>query len=213
MGPLDILDHSSPNYAFGSKLCIDATRKLKEELSSDFPILEASMNNLDIHAIQKSFDWIENVHIAFSNKKFHILFVSVRKDNGFSIGDIENDLFRTGMLEGVKLLVCFDHELIISDIPSSVWILTNNIDSKRDCTIFRQKGLNSCILIDATKKISPSDNFERDWPNIIISDNETIEKVDSLWESLNLGPFVKSPSLYYTPLVPVKGAVLKKKSN
>jgi len=213
MGPLDILDHSSPNYAFGSKLCIDATRKFKEELSTDFPVQNSLLNELDTFAIKKAFDWIENVHLAFSNKKYHILFISVRKEDGFSVLDIEKKLFFTGTLEGVKLLVCFDHEMIISDIPSSVWILTNNIDSKRDCTIFRQKGRNSCIIIDATKKISPTDNFERDWPNIIVSHDDTIEKIDSLWESLNLGPVVKSPSIYYKPLVPVKGAVLKRKSN
>jgi 4-hydroxy-3-polyprenylbenzoate decarboxylase len=31
MGPIDVLDHSSRGFTFGSKMGIDATRKWKEE--------------------------------------------------------------------------------------------------------------------------------------------------------------------------------------
>jgi len=37
-GPVDVLDHASPYQAFGSKMCIDATRKWKEEgYNRDWP--------------------------------------------------------------------------------------------------------------------------------------------------------------------------------
>jgi 4-hydroxy-3-polyprenylbenzoate decarboxylase len=38
MGPIDVLDHSSRGFTFGSKMGIDATRKWKEEgFTRDWP--------------------------------------------------------------------------------------------------------------------------------------------------------------------------------
>ena len=34
-GPMDVLDHSSSKFAYGSKMGIDATIKLEEELNGD----------------------------------------------------------------------------------------------------------------------------------------------------------------------------------
>jgi hypothetical protein len=45
---------------------------------------------------------------------------------------------------------------------------------------------------------------------VVISDDETIKKVDSIWDKLNLGPLISSPSDYYKVLVPFQGATFKK---
>ena len=38
MGPIDVLDHSSRGFTYGSKMGIDATRKWKEEgFTRDWP--------------------------------------------------------------------------------------------------------------------------------------------------------------------------------
>jgi len=210
MGPLDILDHSSSKYAFGSKLCIDATRKFEEELT----LCHNNKNEskfLDLKAIKQEFKFIENVHISFSNNQYHILFISIKKEGKISVKEMAEVLYEQKLIENVKLLVCFDSEVIITDIPSSVWILTNNIDPKRDCSFFENDGRSTCMVVDATRKTSEGDNFERDWPNIIISDEDTIKKIDLLWGKLNIGPLIESPSTYYKPLVPVNGSVLKLK--
>jgi len=209
MGPLDILDHSSSKYAFGSKFCIDATRKFKEELTPAHQI-KTKNQQIDLPTIQQKFEIIENIQLAYSGESFHIVFISIKKSNKYELKQIAKNLYESGLLIGVKVMVFFDSEVIVSDIPSSVWILTNNIDPKRDCYFFETEGQNSTIAIDATKKIKDNDKFERDWPNIIISDQKTIDKIDSIWDSLGLGEFVKSPSIYYAPLVNNEGAVLKK---
>jgi len=41
------------------------------------------------------------------------------------------------------------------------------------------------------------DNFQRDWPNIIVADDETIAAVDEKWKELGLGGFLPSPSLKF----------------
>ena len=55
----------------------------------------------------------------------------------------------------------------------------------------------ACIGFDGTIKTKAYDNFQRDWPNIIVASDETIEAVDKKWGQLNIGPFIPSPSLKY----------------
>lgn len=62
------------------------------------------------------------------------------------------------------------------------------------------------LVIDGTRKQKGRDNFERDWPNVIVSDDVTIKKVDDLWPSLNLGKFIPSPSIKYKSIVKQGGA-------
>ena len=40
-------------------------------------------------------------------------------------------------------------------------------------------------------------NFHREWPNIIVADDETIKSVDEKWPRLGLGEFLPSPSLKF----------------
>jgi 4-hydroxy-3-polyprenylbenzoate decarboxylase len=90
-----------------------------------------------------------------------------------------------------------------------VWICSNNIDPQRDCFFcdeedqIRYPG----IFIDGTMKSAEYDHFERDWPNVIVMDDETIAKVDEKWQHLDLGEFISSPSLNHKPLVLNQGAL------
>jgi 4-hydroxy-3-polyprenylbenzoate decarboxylase len=51
--------------------------------------------------------------------------------------------------------------------------------------------------LDGTRKTKEFDNFNRDWPNIIVADDETIKAVDDKWEQLHIGKFIPSPSLKF----------------
>ncbi len=51
--------------------------------------------------------------------------------------------------------------------------------------------------LDGTTKTKAMDDFHRDWPNIIVADQRTIEAVDMKWEHLGLGPLIPSPSLSF----------------
>jgi 4-hydroxy-3-polyprenylbenzoate decarboxylase len=51
--------------------------------------------------------------------------------------------------------------------------------------------------LDGTIKTKELDNFQRDWPNIIVSSQATIESVDRKWHKLGLGGFIPSPSLKF----------------
>ena len=51
--------------------------------------------------------------------------------------------------------------------------------------------------LDGTRKTAALDDFHRDWPNIIVADQATIDAVDKKWNSLELGPLIPSPSLKF----------------
>jgi 4-hydroxy-3-polyprenylbenzoate decarboxylase len=51
--------------------------------------------------------------------------------------------------------------------------------------------------LDGTRKTKELDNFQRDWPNIIVADDATIKAVDKKWKDLGLGTFLSSPSLKF----------------
>ena len=50
---------------------------------------------------------------------------------------------------------------------------------------------------DGTRKTKELDDFHRDWPNIIVADDETIKAVDEKWNELGIGKFISSPSLKF----------------
>jgi 4-hydroxy-3-polyprenylbenzoate decarboxylase len=56
---------------------------------------------------------------------------------------------------------------------------------------------NYCLGLDGTRKTKDLDNFQRDWPNIIVADDATIKSVDDKWKELGLGEFIGSPSLKF----------------
>jgi 4-hydroxy-3-polyprenylbenzoate decarboxylase len=62
---------------------------------------------------------------------------------------------------------------------------------------------------DGTIKTKAFDNFQRDWPNIIVAADKTIEAVDKKWADLCIGSFIPSPSLKYKDQLYGEEAVAK----
>ncbi len=200
-GALDVLDHSSSKFAYGSKMCIDATIKYEEE-KRDY-IYNTVFENIDIRIIKTKFPEIEDINIDLLKKNISLIFVSIKKNKENHIKIIANDFANQKELENIKFVLFVDYNVNIFDIELSTWIFTNNIEPKRDCYIIESKKNKaiSHILIDGTRKTHKMENFKRDWPNVVVSDEKTINKIDSIWNDLNLGNFIKSPSLKFKKLL------------
>jgi len=209
MGPLDVLDHSASKYAFGSKLCIDATTKYSEELAANSITVGKKVDQQKIlEELKEKYSEIKGASFVGSDDNA-ILFISFEKSKSLHAKTLAEDFLSIDGFGSVKMIVFFDDKVNVHDLPSSVWLVTNNIDPKRDC-YFVENEFNRFVAIDGTRKTLANDKFERDWPNIIVSDEETIKSIDEKWDRLNLGTFIKSPSEYYKPLIINEGAVVKK---
>jgi len=210
-GPMDVLDHSCSKASFGGKMGIDATQKLPEELRTNTektPIKTASALNKE--AIKTRNPAITAINDALLGLGISLLFISVEKTEPEQIEKLNQNLFKQGLPDEVKVVIYLDHTIDISDTADAVWRFSNNIDPKRDAFIVKAKNNQSLshIGFDGTRKTKELDGFERDWPNILANTTAVIEKVDEMWPRLGLGEFIKSPSLKYQKQLYKGGAVV-----
>ncbi len=203
-GPLDVLDHSSSKYTFGSKLGIDATKKFKEEIDESILINKVEPKEFNIDELNISPEIQELKLLA----EYGILVVSIKKESKQQTERLSELLYKQKALSSIKIIIFVDHEIDIEDVSMIAWISSGNIDPKRDSVILKgNEKTCSKVFIDATRKSLKRDGFKRDWPNVVVSDEETIKKIDQKWNNLGLGDFIVSPSLKYRKLNRNKGAV------
>jgi len=209
-GPMDVLDHSSSKFAFGSKMGIDATTKFPEEMGG--PVATIPLPNARVFAnLTEKLPQVRSINASLLNKGISVLIIGIEKQSDFRLAELTKSLLDIEALRPVKLIVIVDAALPIGNLDAVVWFVTGNIDPKRDCKIFEASFENEVthLVIDGTRKTAASDGFKRDWPNPVVSSLETIEKVDKMWKNLDLGEPITSPSLIYYPLKRGDGAISK----
>ena len=67
----------------------------------------------------------------------------------------------------------------------------------------------ACLGLDGTRKTKELDDFQRDWPNIIVANDATIMSVDKKWNDLGIGQLIPSPSLKFKDQMYGEEAVVK----
>lgn len=201
-GPMDVLDHSCSKLGFGGKMCIDGTKKFDEEID-ETQNSDTKPQKAAIEDALAGVDEIKMVNANLLEKEIPVLLVAVEKQRKGQLRDLHQRLCERQELEGVKLILYVEHTVDAMDLPVALWRFCNNLDPKRDAVLVqRPSHLNSektfaCLGLDGTIKTKELDNFQRDWPNIIVMDDATIKAVDEKWESLGLGEFLSSPSLKF----------------
>ena len=188
-GPLDILDHSSPRFAFGNKLGIDATRKFPEEMGEKGEKGEMGETG-------------ETGEID----KLPIAILAVHEPNAKKVASLASQLLSDETLTSVKLFILLDDTVDINHLHTVCWLVCANVDPK--CDIIIADAPRQQIVIDACMKFPKSYHFPRDWPNIVTSSETTIQTIDQKWEHLGLGAFVSSPSLKFEKMKKGDGAVV-----
>jgi 4-hydroxy-3-polyprenylbenzoate decarboxylase len=204
-GPLDVLDHSSNKFAFGSKLGIDLTEpfpeEISEEKSSDLPVEDIDLKKL------KSIPEISGFNDLRSKSSLPVLLVNVKKDEGFTKQKLVEQLLKIEGLHNFKTIIFFNEGADLDDLFTLMWLLGGNLEPNRDVLVFDAKNAKPVVFVDATFKTSEHDNFKRDWPNVVTMNDETISVIDKKWSELGLGDFIQSPSLKFKNLVKGEGAV------
>ena len=209
-GPMDVLDHSCSKLGFGGKMCIDGTSKHDEETdeSSAFGVQGPELSE---QLLQDKFPEIHYVNISLLKKEIPCVIISVKKNRKGHIKELHEQVYSLEEMSGVKMILYVEHTVDANDLPIALWRFCNNLDPKRDSHITKRPTSNlnpdsyrdqtsnytACIGFDGTRKTKEHDDFNRDWPNIIVADNDTIGAVDAKWNDLNIGKFIPSPSLKF----------------
>ncbi|MBK8365719.1 MAG: menaquinone biosynthesis decarboxylase [Bacteroidetes bacterium] len=208
-GPVDVLDHSCSVMAFGGKIGIDGTKKTHEELSGRISFGSVSNKTPDQSEIQNEFPEIKAINYQVLKLGISILFLSIEKNRKNHVKEISKKLFARKDFSEIKVIVFLEHTFDISDTADAVWRFANNVDPKRDHILVEDESGVSHLSMDGTRKTKEFDGFQRDWPNILASDDRTIERIDEIWDKLGLGKFIESPSKKYREHLYEGGAVAK----
>ncbi|OQP57006.1 menaquinone biosynthesis decarboxylase [Niastella vici] len=201
-GPMDVLDHSCSKLGFGGKMCIDGTRKFDEETDPafEFPVLSSRFDKKLVH---QQFPEIKIINDALPAIHIPCLIISVEKNRKGHVRELHQQLCATGMIEGIKMILYVEHTVNANDLPVALWRFCNNLDPRRDSILVQEPARQmpgkmwACMGFDGTIKTAALDDFQRDWPNIIVADDKTIGAVDAKWDQLGLGAFIPSPSLKF----------------
>ncbi len=211
-GPMDVLDHSCSKLGFGGKMCIDGTFKMEEELTQstvgNLPAgrqgRQSAISKEDVEKLtdllRSNFTEIEKVNSSLLLQDIPCLLISVRKNRKGHIGELHQLVAALPDLQPVKMILYVEHTVDPGDLPNALWRFCNNLDPKRDHHLFKNNtGGNyyACMGFDGTRKTKEFDDFNREWPNIIVADDPTIKAVDQKWDQLNLGTLLSSPSLKF----------------
>jgi 4-hydroxy-3-polyprenylbenzoate decarboxylase len=208
-GPVDILDHSSSQYAYGSKMGIDATRPGTGSVSAGRSPEFQGLWEIQVEEIQTAYPEIKAMRTDLLSQGISVLIISVKKSKKMHIHEIAKELLINEWVKKVKFMLFVDDLADLGSLSQLVWFTANNVDPVRDCFfIDREPGRKiPTLCIDGTRKTRELDDFQRDWPNVIVMDDQTIRSVDEKWPDLGLGPFMASPSYIYKSLVIRTGAV------
>ncbi len=157
---------------------------------------------------------IAGVNTALLQQDIPCLVLAVRKNRPGHVRELHEQLVSLDGIEGVKMILYVEHTVDANDLPVALWRFCNNLDPRRDHFLgARPSGSDTqkifaCLGLDGTRKTKELDNFQRDWPNIIVADDATIRTVDAKWNELGLGAFLPSPSLKFKDQVYGEEAVV-----
>ncbi|NVO19145.1 MAG: menaquinone biosynthesis decarboxylase [Bacteroidetes bacterium] len=202
-GPVDVLDHSSSQFAIGSKLGIDATSKLASEPESIRTTRIVDKGKFKV-ILEKY-----GCEATLVSENIPALIIEIDKQEKGQVRDIHNKLIDGGLIDGIDWVIYIDQEASGLAKGDIAWLVANNIDPVRDCFFAKDgKGLDiGPMAVDGTMKSRKLDEFKRDWPNVITMSPAVIKEVDKRWDEFGLGKFISSPSLKYVKLVRTDGAI------
>ena len=156
------------------------------------------------HAVERIFlpvmkmQYPEIVDVAMPAEGiFHnMMIVAIRKSYPGHARKIMSAIWSLGQAMFTKVVVVVDQDVDVQNFHEVVWKALCAIDPERDVQFVlgpsdtldhaaRRQDFGSKMGIDATRKW-PSEGFERPWPDEIVMDPATKQRVDALWVKLGL---------------------------
>jgi 4-hydroxy-3-polyprenylbenzoate decarboxylase len=196
-GPLDVLDHSSNRPSYGSKLCIDLTSADSDEQSYTMN----SIKPLSCDCTPDDLPEYQVKEVAFGGLQAFIVYTKVFDK------DLLAFLSEKQMMKEQHVYIFSDTETYDLNQQELLWFTLGNIDPARDIKIYKNSLNISLLAIDGMKKRPHQNNFNRDWPNVVLADKKTIKAIDKKWTEMGFGEFIESPSEKYSKLSNSDGAI------
>jgi 4-hydroxy-3-polyprenylbenzoate decarboxylase len=189
LGVSDVLDHASKKFACGGKICLDFTAKETENFE---------IKSVDTEKLLKKYTTITKINVLLLGKNIPVVFITV-KDKTLSVKELAGALSKEIT---AKIIVFIDAELPEDSFFLLAWYASGNIDPASDCYVS-----NGVLCVDSTAKTCKNDGFTRQWPDIVVSDKNTVGKVNEKKCVKNDKNLLTSPSDRLRKLCGKNGAV------
>lgn len=189
-GPLDALDHASPESHYGYRLGLDATKKWATEGGERtwHDMDQLAQSECGLVALKES-EIVKDIAILKEGVFKGYTVVSIYKKGAEEAKYVAEQFLKQESSES-KILIIVDAHVDIHNGSTVSWKLFNNIDAKRDIILEDEEGGTTRVVIDATKK-TPADGHMREWPDDIEMSEEVKKYVTEHWEEYGIGSIDK----------------------
>ncbi len=139
---------------------------------------------------------VVDLHMPAEGIFHNLVFVSIDKQYPGQAYKVMNGLWGQGLMSLAKVIVVVDKDVNVRDPKEAWWVALNHIDPERDVRFTmgpidvldhssRSFTYGSKMGIDATRKWK-EEGFTREWPNKIVMDPVTKQRVDEMWKDLGI---------------------------
>jgi 4-hydroxy-3-polyprenylbenzoate decarboxylase len=139
---------------------------------------------------------IVDLHMPAEGIFHNLVFVSIDKQYPGQAYKVMSGLWGQGLMSLAKVIVVVDKDVNVRDPKEAWWVALNHIDPERDVRFtmgpidvldHSSRGFTygSKMGIDATRKWK-EEGFTREWPNKIVMDPATKQRVDAMWKDLGI---------------------------
>ncbi len=179
-GIYDVLDHATATCGFGGKVALDLT---------DVEVGERKFH-FDRTALPSGMEVRDELL-----EEWGALLI-------FAENDLVIDLTTIAKATNANYVVVFDKRAIELSHEELLWLGAANTEPSRDFELHE-----ATLTIDARPKAPKASNENPSrWPNIVTSDEATINLVDRRWSKYGIGEIISSPSKRYSTLRLSEGA-------
>ncbi|WP_223669743.1 4-hydroxy-3-polyprenylbenzoate decarboxylase [Kangiella shandongensis] len=162
-------------------------------------ILGEALNEVFVPILQKQFPEIVDFYLPPEGCSYRLAVVSMKKQYPGHAKRVMMGVWSfLRQFMYTKFVIVVDDDVNTRDWKDVIWAITTRVDPTRDCTLVDNtpidyldfaspvSGLGSKLGIDATNKW-PGET-DREWGEPIVMDQTVKDKVDTMWEELELEP-------------------------
>jgi 4-hydroxy-3-polyprenylbenzoate decarboxylase len=139
---------------------------------------------------------IVDINLPIEGVFHNLMLVSIKKSYPGQARKVMNAVWSLGQAMFTKCIIVVDEDVNVQDVADVTLKVLNHIDPERDIQFTlgpidsldhasRLPNYGSKMGLDATRKW-PSEGFHRPWPDEILMDEKTKERVDQRWKELGL---------------------------
>jgi len=160
-------------------------------------VLGVALNEVFVPILQKQFPEITDFYLPPEGCSYRVAVVSMKKQYPGHAKRVMLGVWSfLRQFMYTKFVIVTDQDINVRDWKDVIWAMTTRMDPARDTTIIDNtpidyldfaspvSGLGSKIGFDATNKL-PGETH-REWGEPIVMDKDVKDKIDSLWDELDI---------------------------